>query len=158
VLTSPCCALNPGTKLYLKESFGNQPGKILMCGNFPGTCVELEQIKWESSTKVNGVVPLSMQGRPNQSVEIKVLAAAPPAGNYSNTWKMSFKGKPYCGKGKDKQHIIYNIDGTIGRNCSPYACIEDQVGVYCRETCYSTGQCASGYVCGADAFCHVPQK
>lgn len=152
VLPHPCCALNPGTTLYLKGSFGIKPGKILMCGNFPGTCAELEKSKWESSSKVNGFVPLSMQGLPNQPVEILVLAAPPPNLNYSGAWEMNFIGRPYCGKSNDR-HIIYTIDGKVGRNCSPYVCIEDQVGVDCLESCQSTGDCAIGYTCDAEAHC-----
>jgi hypothetical protein len=161
VLPHPCCALNPGTTLYLKGSFGIKPGKILMCGNFPGTCVELEKIIWESSSKVNGFVPLYLQGLPNQPVEIMVLAAPPPNLNYSNTWKMNFIGRPYCGKSNDK-HIIYTIDGKVGRDCTPYVCIEDQVGAYCLESCGGTGDCASGYICDRSKppgkYCVVPPK
>lgn len=161
VFDVPLGALKPGTKLFLKgKAFGTQPGKILMYGNFPGGHIELVDIKWESDSKVNGVVPLYVQGEANQSVEIRVLAAPLPQNNFSNAWKMSFKGRPYCGEGYGQHHLIYNIDGTIGRDCSPYACIGDQVGVDCKETCGSTGDCksGSGYVCDADGRCVVPPK
>jgi len=159
VFDVPLGPLRPGTKLLLKgKAFGTQPGKILMYGNFPGGPIELVDIKWESDSKVNGVVPLSVQGQANQSVEIKILAAPPPQNNFSNGWKMSFIGRPYCGEEYGEHHLIYNIDGTIGRDCSPYACIGDQVGVDCIETCTSTAVCAKGYTCSADDRCVVREK
>jgi len=149
----PLGALKPGTKLFLKgKAFGTQPGKILMSGNFPGGHIELVNIEWVSDSKVNGVVPLSVQGQANQSVEIRVLKAPLSLKKFSNAWNMSFIGRPYCGEGDDR-HLIFNIDGTIGRNCGYYACIEDQVGVDCKETCGSTSDCVNPYVCNANGQC-----
>jgi len=149
----PLGALKPGTKLFLKgEAFGTQPGKILMYGNFPGGHIELVNIEWVTDSKVNGVVPLSVQGQANQSVEIRVLKAPLSLKKFSNAWNMSFIGRPYCGEG-DEDHLIYNIDGTIARNCFYYVCIEDQVGVDCLATCGSTGDCAGGYICSPEGHC-----
>lgn len=86
VFDVPLGALKPGTKLFLKgKAFGTQPGKILMSGNFPGGHIELVNIEWVSDSKVNGVVPLSVQGQANQSVEIRVLKAPLSLKKFSNT-------------------------------------------------------------------------
>ncbi len=87
----PLGALKPGTKLYLKgKDFGAQPGKILMYGNFPNNPVELLNVNWVSSTKVNGVVPMSTNGAPNQTVTIKVKTAY---NKLSNPWNIDFVGR-----------------------------------------------------------------
>lgn len=155
VFDVPLGPLKPGTKLYINgKAFGTQPGKILMYGNFPGGHIELVDIKWESDSKINGVVPLFLKGQANQSVEIRVLAASPPQNNISNVWKMSFIGRPYCGDSPvERPHLILNIDGTVERDCTPYICIDDQVGVDCKHHCWSTADCAYGYSCNSQERC-----
>jgi hypothetical protein len=91
VLDVPLGALKPGTRLYLKGSrFGTQKGKILVQGNFPGGQFELTDVKWESDTKANGLVPQSVKGQPNQTVGVILMTSY---NLKSDPWNMKFEGR-----------------------------------------------------------------
>lgn len=98
--------LRPSTKLILKgEKFGNNKGKILIKGNFPGGQFELENVEWTSDKRVHGYVPQSVNGQPNQSVEIVLVTS------------LNFKSKPeknIAFEGREEK--ILTAD-AVGVNC-----------------------------------------
>ncbi|MEN8222621.1 MAG: hypothetical protein ABFR36_05135, partial [Acidobacteriota bacterium] len=84
ILTIPLGALKPGVQLFVKgKKFGPQKGRILIKGNFPGGHIELENVTWVSDSKVNGFVPQSANGQPNQIVSVVVVS------------KFNFKSDPF---------------------------------------------------------------
>jgi len=91
VIAVPLGALRPGSKLFLKgKNFGEKAGKIFVKGDFPGGKFELQNVKWESSEKVNGIVPQSVNGNPNQVVNVVLLTSY----NFkSEPWRMKFEGR-----------------------------------------------------------------
>ena len=98
VLPVPPGALTPGTRLFIKgKNFDYQPVEILMSGNFQGLYnytynpIPLIKVKFESSTQVNGFVPIfSKKGQLDQTVEIRVKNGK---GSLSNPWKVKFVGR-----------------------------------------------------------------
>lgn len=75
-LPVPIGPLRPGSQLFLiGKKFGTQKGKILLKGNFPGGYIELANVTWVSDTKVNGYVPQSANGQPNQNVRPVVVTS-----------------------------------------------------------------------------------
>lgn len=105
MLDDPLGAMKPGTKLILLgENFGTQKGKVIVKGNFPGGQFELINVNWVSTKSVNGFVPQSINGQPNQSVEVILVTAF----NFkSDPWKMSFEGR---------EEKVLNSD-VVGVNC-----------------------------------------
>ena len=85
----PAGVLQPGSKLYIKGArFGSQPGKILIY--YGNTSVELVNLDWENDTQIHGVVPMSTNGRPNQTVTIRVKTAE---NKLSNPMQIGFRGR-----------------------------------------------------------------
>ena len=50
----------------------------------------------------------------------------------------------------ENEDVTDGIDVIV--NCGPYRC----KGGFCPGTCFSTGDCKQGYVCGADGHCVPP--
>ncbi|MEN8222622.1 MAG: hypothetical protein ABFR36_05140 [Acidobacteriota bacterium] len=128
ILTIPLGALKPGVQLFVKgEKFGSQKGRILIKGNFPGGHIELENVTWVSDSKVNGFVPQSANGQPNQIVSVVVVS------------KFNFKSDPFGSPwfyGREEKVLT-----------------SDAVGVQCGSdgncnTCNQTGSCDSQFVSG----------
>ena len=111
VLPVPPGALTPGTQLFIKgKNFNHQPIEILMFGNFPDddnsnySPVSLTKVTLESSTKVNGFVPIfSKKGQTDQTVEIRVKNGR---GALSNPWKVKFVGQK-------EQRIVLRDDVVV---------------------------------------------
>jgi hypothetical protein len=147
LLNVPLGALKPGSRVYVKgKGFGPRPGKILMSGNYPGSPIELTEMKWDSDTNVSGVVPMDMDGQMNQSVSIQIQLSDSTLSNPMNT---GFQGRleAFC-----DYHIIYLNDGSA-IDCTPFACVrnEDVFGnPQCRTVCRSNGDCAPGLICISD--------
>ena len=152
----PAGPLKPGTKLYLNgKDFGTQPGKILMYGKFPNSPIELHNIQWVSDKKVNGVVPMFMDGQANQKVSIRVQRSDKVL---SNAKDMNFVGRvEYTCEEEKWGSIIYGTDGSK-KDCTPYRCYSDNMGVHCWQACTSTQNCAKGYQCSSDYKCIKPPK
>ena len=90
VLAIPLGPLKASCKVYfIGEGFGKKKGRILMLGNFPFRVSELEQVKWVSDKKVNGVVPQKFAGLTAQEVKLVVVTSLKVR---SNPWKARFVG------------------------------------------------------------------
>jgi hypothetical protein len=110
VLPVPLGAITPGTQLFIKgKRFDYQPVEILMFGDFPDSYdspgpVQLTKVTLESSTQVNGFVPVfSDKGQLDQTVEIRVKNGR---GGLSNPWKVKFKGRK-------EQKVVLRNDVTV---------------------------------------------
>jgi len=114
VLPFPVDALTPGTQLFIKgKNFNYQPIEILMFGNFTDdynsnhSPIPLTKVTLESSTKVNGFVPIfSEKGHLDQTVEIRVKNGK---GSLSNPWKVKFVGR--------KEHKVVLRDDVVVLHC-----------------------------------------
>jgi len=130
ILPVPLGALQAGTQLFVKgENFGTQKGKIFILGNFPGGKIELINVKWENSKQVNGVIPLSANGQPNQVVSVQVMTSY-------NTKSDPF-GSPQF-KGREEKvlttdMVAVNHCGTDGNcnRCNNVSSCDDQFVVGC---------------------------
>jgi hypothetical protein len=149
LLNVPLGPLKPGSTLHVKgEHFGAKPGKILMTGSFPGK-VELTQLNWKSDTDVSGVVPMSLEGQANQTVQIQVQTSDNALSNIETT---GFEGglTYMCVK---HSGIISGSDGSR-KECAPFTCFVDEMGVpRCFEECTSHTDCASSYSCSTNGIC-----
>ena len=91
VLDEPAGALKPGTKVFLLgKHFGKKKGNIIVKGNFTDGQFGLDLIKWKSKKDVEGMVPWSMKGSPNQIVEVVLITSDNVE---SKPWKMKFEGR-----------------------------------------------------------------
>lgn len=111
----PFGALQAGTRLYLKgEKFGTQKGKIFLKGNFPGGQIELIDVKWVSAKKVNGLIPQSANGQPNQTVHLVVQTSH---NVLSDQWgNLGFKGR------EEKILTIDAVSVNCGRDSNCNVC------------------------------------
>jgi hypothetical protein len=118
--------LKQGTRLYLEgKHFGTQPGKILMYGDFPINPVELVYVNWESKKKVDGVVPVSANGAPNQTISIKVKTAD---GRLSNPKEMKFVGREEKMVRRDDVLVLQCGDDGNCNCCNHILTTEDYSG------------------------------
>lgn len=144
----PLGPLKPGTKLYLKgKNFDPQPGKILMYGKFPNSPIELHDIQWMGNESVSGMVPQFMDGQANQQVSIRLQRSDKVLSNAIN---MGFIGRVEytCPK---YSSIIYGSDGSE-KDCSPYMCVTDNMGVYCSESCSHSGECNPQHIYACEVY------
>jgi hypothetical protein len=76
MLNIPLGALKYGSEVLISgENFGASKGDILMYGSFPNSPLAFENVEWVSTSRVRGYVPQAANGRPNQTVTIKVKTA-----------------------------------------------------------------------------------
>ncbi len=88
-LNVPLGPLRTGTRVFLKgKNFGKFKGSIEVFGG--SWHFFLENLTWESGSKVNGYVPQSANGYPNKNVVVKVKTSA---NKFSNGWKMKYEGR-----------------------------------------------------------------
>ncbi len=91
VIDHPLGPLRPGTRVVVKgKNFLQNKGKVLVKGNFPGGQFQLENVNWESNTRVLGYVPQSVNGQPNQDVKIVLVNML---NKKSNEWSAKFEGR-----------------------------------------------------------------
>jgi hypothetical protein len=118
-----------------------------MSGNYPGSPIELTEMKWDSDTNVSGVVPMHMDGQANQTVSIQIQLSDSTLSNPMNT---GFQGRleAFCDRS-----MIYLSDGSA-IDCNLYACFYGLLGTpQCRTECTEHGHCAPGIYCGSDHAC-----
>ena len=85
----PPGAIQAGSTIYIKgKRFGNKKGRIIMY--FGSSPVQLVNLGWTDATRVHGTVPMSVNGRPNRQVTIRVERAD---GKLSNARTIQFRGR-----------------------------------------------------------------
>ncbi len=91
MLSNPLGAVRASTRVYFKgEGFGKKKGRILILGKFPFRVSELEQVKWESDKKVNGLVPQKFAGQTAQKIRFVIVTSLKVRSDPS--WEVKFEG------------------------------------------------------------------